>query len=69
MTSPTCIREIEAAFDISVTGKVIEANELRFNAQLAKLKKALAIRKRPRINDRLHAALFPLLGTHWQEAL
>ncbi|WIH19818.1 glutathione synthase [Photobacterium damselae] len=30
VTSPTCIREIEAAFDISITGKLMDAIERRF---------------------------------------
>ncbi|MFA0140829.1 glutathione synthase [Vibrio kanaloae] len=33
VTSPTCIREIEAAFDISVTGKLMDAIERRVNAK------------------------------------
>ena len=32
VTSPTCIREIEAAFDISITGKLMDAIERRVNA-------------------------------------
>ena len=32
VTSPTCIREIEAAFDISITGKLMDAIERRINA-------------------------------------
>ncbi|GAB3523477.1 glutathione synthase [Photobacterium alginatilyticum] len=32
VTSPTCIREIEAAYDISITGKLIDAIERRVNA-------------------------------------
>jgi glutathione synthase len=32
VTSPTCIREIEAAFDISITGKLMDAIERRLNA-------------------------------------
>ncbi|MGF1701557.1 glutathione synthase [Photobacterium makurazakiensis] len=31
VTSPTCIREIEAAFDISITGKLMDAIERRIN--------------------------------------
>ncbi|WED22210.1 glutathione synthase [Vibrio sp. JC009] len=31
VTSPTCIREIEAAFDISITGKLMDAIEKRVN--------------------------------------
>ncbi|GAL08183.1 glutathione synthetase [Photobacterium aphoticum] len=31
VTSPTCIREIEAAFDISITGKLMDAIERRLN--------------------------------------
>lgn len=31
VTSPTCIREIEAAFDVSVTGKLMDAIEKRVN--------------------------------------
>ncbi len=31
VTSPTCIREIEAAFDISITGKLMDAIERRVN--------------------------------------
>ncbi|MGF1726968.1 glutathione synthase [Photobacterium nomapromontoriensis] len=31
VTSPTCIREIEAAFDISITGKLMDAIEQRLN--------------------------------------
>jgi len=33
VTSPTCIREIEAAFDISITGKLMDAIERRLNKQ------------------------------------
>ncbi len=33
VTSPTCIREIEAAFDISITGKLMDAIERRVNAK------------------------------------
>jgi glutathione synthase len=29
VTSPTCIKEIEAAFDISITGKLMDAIEAR----------------------------------------
>nr|WP_086940308.1 glutathione synthase [Thaumasiovibrio occultus] len=32
VTSPTCIREIEAAFDISITGKLMDAIERRRNS-------------------------------------
>ncbi|PSU32650.1 glutathione synthase [Photobacterium lutimaris] len=32
VTSPTCIREIEAAFDVSITGKLMDAIERRVNA-------------------------------------
>lgn len=32
VTSPTCIREIEAAFDISITGKLMDAIERRIQA-------------------------------------
>ena len=32
VTSPTCIKEIEAAFDISITGKLMDAIERRVNA-------------------------------------
>ncbi|PSW18579.1 glutathione synthase [Photobacterium sanctipauli] len=32
VTSPTCIREIEAAFDISITGKLMDAIERRIKA-------------------------------------
>ncbi len=32
VTSPTCIREIEAAFNISITGKLMDAIERRVNA-------------------------------------
>ena len=32
VTSPTCICEIEAAFDISITGKLMDAIERRINA-------------------------------------
>ncbi|MGF1715043.1 glutathione synthase [Photobacterium chitinilyticum] len=32
VTSPTCIREIEAAFDISITGKLMDAIERRVSA-------------------------------------
>lgn len=32
VTSPTCIREIEAAFDISITGKLMDAIEKRIKA-------------------------------------
>ena len=32
VTSPTCIREIEAAFDISITGKLMDAIERRVTA-------------------------------------
>ena len=32
VTSPTCIREIEAAFDISITGKLMDAIERHINA-------------------------------------
>jgi glutathione synthase len=31
VTSPTCIREIEAAFDVSITGKLMDAIERRLN--------------------------------------
>ncbi|MGO2507971.1 MAG: glutathione synthase [Vibrio hibernica] len=31
VTSPTCIKEIEAAFDISITGKLMDAIERRVN--------------------------------------
>jgi glutathione synthase len=31
VTSPTCIREIEAAFDVSITGKLMDAIERRVN--------------------------------------
>ncbi|GLT17148.1 glutathione synthetase [Vibrio zhanjiangensis] len=33
VTSPTCIREIEAAFDISITGKLMDAIEQRIGRQ------------------------------------
>ncbi|WP_318516227.1 glutathione synthase [Photobacterium leiognathi] len=33
VTSPTCIREIEAAFGISITGKLMDAIERRVNAK------------------------------------
>jgi glutathione synthase len=33
VTSPTCIREIEAAFDISITGKLMDAIERRVNSK------------------------------------
>ncbi len=33
VTSPTCIREIEAAFDISITGKLMDAIERRLSKQ------------------------------------
>ena len=33
VTSPTCIREIEAAFDISITGKLMDAIERRVAAR------------------------------------
>ena len=33
VTSPTCIREIEAAFNISITGKLMDAIECRINKQ------------------------------------
>ena len=29
VTSPTCIREIEAVFDVSITGKLMDAIERR----------------------------------------
>ncbi|HBC2075656.1 TPA: glutathione synthase, partial [Vibrio cholerae] len=32
VTSPTCIREIEAAYDISITGKLMDAIERRLKA-------------------------------------
>ncbi|ELR65325.1 Glutathione synthetase [Photobacterium marinum] len=32
VTSPTCIREIEAAFDVSITGKLMDAIERRVKA-------------------------------------
>ncbi|WP_427978474.1 glutathione synthase [Agarivorans sp.] len=32
VTSPTCIKEIEAAFDISITGKLMDAIEARLKA-------------------------------------
>jgi glutathione synthase len=32
VTSPTCVREIEAAYDISITGKLMDAIELRIKA-------------------------------------
>ncbi len=32
VTSPTCIREIEAAFDVSITGKLMDAIETRIKA-------------------------------------
>lgn len=32
VTSPTCVREIEAAFDISITGKLMDAVERRVKA-------------------------------------
>ncbi|MGY5450500.1 glutathione synthase [Agarivorans sp. MS3-6] len=32
VTSPTCIKEIEAAYDISITGKLMDAIEARLNA-------------------------------------
>lgn len=32
VTSPTCVREIENAFDISITGKLMDAIELRIKA-------------------------------------
>lgn len=31
VTSPTCIREIEAAFDVNITGKLMDAIERRLN--------------------------------------
>ena len=34
VTSPTCIKEIEAAFDISITGHLFDAIERRLNAKL-----------------------------------
>ena len=33
VTSPTCIREIEAEFDISITGKLMDAIERRIGKQ------------------------------------
>ena len=32
VTSPTCIRESEAAYDISITGKLMDAIETRIKA-------------------------------------
>ncbi|MFT7684636.1 MAG: glutathione synthase [Moritella dasanensis] len=31
VTSPTCIREIEAAYDVSITGMLMDAIEVRLN--------------------------------------
>ena len=36
VTSPTCIREIEAAFDVSITGKLMNAIECRVNTNHTK---------------------------------
>ncbi|MCS6120446.1 glutathione synthase [Shewanella baltica] len=33
VTSPTCIREIQAAFDVDITGMLMDAIEARFNAK------------------------------------
>jgi glutathione synthase len=33
VTSPTCIREIEAAFDVDITGMLMDAIERRLNRQ------------------------------------
>ncbi|MCU7375064.1 hypothetical protein PEC18_30660 [Paucibacter sp. O1-1] len=47
VTSPTCIKEIEAAFDVNITGMLMDAIEARINAnQLGFIMNFLATCKR-----------------------